>query len=327
MKRALKFLGLAVGSIVLLLGLGLAYISIKGIPSFEVKMPPETANLNVPRDSASVARGAKIASLLCGECHRDADGNMTGKIMSEVPKPFGVIASRNITQHPEIGIGNWTDGELYYFLRTGIRQDGSWAPPFMPKLSRMADTDVYAIIAWLRSDDPRLAPNTREYPPTEYNLFSKVLANTVFSPPTFPEQPILIPDSSDQVALGQYIANNMLECFACHSGDMMEVDPNDPSKSFGYYGGGIEMQNHEGEIVRSANITMDKQTGIGNWTEQQFVEAVKYGKNPRGGALQYPMTPHTALTDAEVRAIFAFLKTVPVQQHAVERYQPKITSR
>ncbi|MCC6462015.1 MAG: cytochrome c [Saprospiraceae bacterium] len=327
MRRALKILGFTVGSIVLLLGLVLAYFSIKGIPSFEVNMTPETANLKVPRDSASVARGAKIASLLCGECHRDAEGNMTGKIMSEVPKPFGVIASRNITQHPEIGIGRWTDGELYYFLRTGIRQDGSWAPPFMPKLSRMADTDVYAIIAWLRSDDPRLAPNTREYPPNKYNLLSTVLANTLFSPPAFPDQPLVIPDSSNQVALGQYIANDMLECFACHSGDMMKVDSDNPAKSFGYYGGGIEMQNHEGEIVRSANITMDKQTGIGNWTEQQFVEAVKYGKNPRGGALQYPMSPHTALSDAEVRAIFAFLKTVPVQQHAVERYQPKITSR
>lgn len=327
MKRALKILGYAAGVIVLLTGTAAAYISIKGIPTYEAKMTPEIAKLQVPRDSAMVARGAKIASILCNECHLGETGKLTGKVMSEIPKPFGTVASRNITQDPEIGIGNWTDGELYYFLRTGIRQDGSWAPPFMPKFSRVADEDMYAIIAWLRSDDPHLAPDRREYPPTEYNFLVKILSNTLFTAPPMPEQPIFIPDSTDKVALGKYLADGLFECFACHSGDMLKVDSDIPANSFGYYGGGIEMQNMEGEIVRSANITMDPETGIGTWTEQQFIEAVKYGKNPRGGSLQYPMSPRPVLTDTEVSAIYAFLKTVPVQHHPVERYQPKITSR
>ena len=197
----------------------------------------------------------------------------------------------------------------------------------MPKLSRAADSDIYAIIAWLRSGDPRLAADRREYPPNEYNFLVKVLSNTAFSAPPMPDQPIVIPDSTDKIALGEYIANNLLECFACHSGDMMKVDPNNPANSFGYYGGGIEMQNSQGEIVRTANITMEPETGIGKLREQQFIDAVKYGKNPRGGMLQEPMLPHTTLTDAEISAIYAFLKTVPVQHHAVERYETKITSR
>ena len=327
MKRALKILGYALGVIVLLAGMGAAYISIKGIPSYEAKMTPEIARLQVPRDSALVEQGAKIASILCNECHLGEGGKLTGKVMAEVPKPFGTIISRNITHDPEVGIGNWTDGELYYFLRTGIRQDGSWAPPFMPKFSRVADEDMYAIIAWLRSDDPRLTPDRREYPPTEYNFLVKVLANTMFFPPALPEKPIMIPDTTDKIALGKYLADGLYECFACHSGDMLKVDPNIPANSFGYYGGGIEMQNQEGEIVRSANITMDPETGIGGWTERQFIDAVKYGKNPRGGSLQYPMTPRPVLTDTEVSAIYAFLKTVPVLHHPIERYQPKITSR
>lgn len=327
MKRAFKLLGYAVGALVLLAGIVLAYISIKGIPAYEVKMTPELNKLQVPRDSAHVARGAKIAAMLCQECHLGPEGKLTGKVMAEVPKPFGMIASRNITQDPEIGIGNWSDGELYYFLRTGIRKNGSWAPPFMPKLSRVGEEDIYAIIAWLRSDDPRLRPDRREYPPNDYNLLVKVLCNTIFFAPELPAKPIPMPDSTDKIALGRYLADNLLECYGCHSGDMMKVDPDNPANSFGYYGGGIEMQNMDGEVVRSANITMDTETGFGKFSEQQFVEAVKYGKNPRGGALQYPMTPHTVLTDHEVRAIYAFLKTVPVVHHKVERYQPKITSR
>lgn len=327
MVRLLKILGYAVGGLVLLIGAAAAYFSIKGIPSYDVNMTPEIAALQVPQDSTYIARGAKIAAMLCQECHLGADGKMIGKVMAEVPAPFGQIASLNITRHPEIGIGSWTDGELYYFLRTGIRQDGSWAPPFMPKLARASDEDIYSIIAWLRSDDPRLAPDAREFPPNRYNLLVKVLSNTAFSAPPMPDKPIYIPDTTNLVALGRYLADGLLECYACHSGDMMKVDPNDPAKSYGYYGGGIEMRNHEGEIVRSANLTMDMETGIGKFTEQQFMDAVKYGKNPRGGMLQYPMFPHTVLTDTEVRAIHAFLKTVPVLENKVERYQPKISSR
>jgi cytochrome c1 len=66
---------------------------------------------------------------------------------------------------------------------------------------------------------------------------------------------------------------------------------------------------------------MDKETGIGNWTEQQFVDAVRFGKKPQGGMLHYPMTPHAALTETEVKAVFAYLKTVPVVHNKVDRYQ------
>ncbi len=96
-----------------------------------------------------------------------------------------------------------------------------------------------------------------------------------------------------------------------------------PEKSLGYYGGGNPMLNLQGELVPSANITMDKTTGIGNWTRQQFLEAVKFGKSPQGKPLHYPMFPHTALTDTEVNAVYAYLQTVPPLQNMVARYQPK----
>lgn len=324
MKKAMKFFGYLLGSVMLLLAAGLAYFHFKGIPDYKYEPPAHVKNLQVPRDSTRVARGAKIAAMQCMACHAGPDGKLVGKPMNDVPAVFGELHTLNITQDSVHGIGAWTDGELYYFLRTGIHNDGRWSPPFMPKYSLMADEDLYSVIAWLRSDDPRLAPDSREYPPNEFNLFVKVLANTLFDPPPFPEKPIVLPDSADKVASGKYVANAMGDCYACHSGDMLKINSLEPEKSFGYYGGGIQMRNEAGETVTSANLTMDPETGLGKWTEQQFIEAVRFGKKPNGGALSYPMMPHSMLTDEEVSAIFAYLKTVPVIKNPVQRYQASI---
>lgn len=323
MKRLFKILAYLLGGIALLIGLAAAYIQIKGAPTYAYELPADLASLQVPRDSASVARGAKIASLLCKECHKDFQtGRMTGHIMSDMPKEFGTIASYNITQDKTHGIGDWTDGELYYYLRRSIREDGHYNP-IMGGFSLMADSDIRAIIAWLRSDDPSLAPDSKEYPPNQYNFLMKFLCNTAFTPPNLPTAPISVPDSTDQVALGKYLANGLFNCYACHSEDFKTMDAKVPERSAGFYGGGNPMLNYEGETVPSANITMDKETGIGNWTQEQFREAVKHGKNPKGGPLYYPMFPHTTLTDGEVDAIWAYLQTVPPIKNAVARYKGK----
>lgn len=75
----------------------------------------------------------------------------------------------------------------------------------------------------------------------------------------------------------------------------------------------------EGKKIESRNITMDEETGIGSWTEEQFVKAVKTGVVPSGPALRNPMQPYSALTDAEVKAIYAYLKTIPKIKNKVER--------
>ncbi len=321
MKRVLKILGILIGLLALGIGGFAAYIAWKGIPTYDVNIPPEVASMQVPRDSAYVERGAKIATLLCNECHRGADGKMTGKVLPDIPEEFGTLASYNITQDKVHGIGAWTDGELYYFLRTGLRKDGTYAPPYMPKFPLMADEDIYSIIAWLHSDEPSLAADTRENPPNKPNFLVKFLANMVFKPLPLPEKTITIPDTTDQVAFGRYVADALCACFGCHSADFKTMNELVPEKSEGFYGGGNPMINMERVLVPSANITMDKETGIGNWTQQQFYDAVKFGKNPRGGPLYYPMFPHTTLSDTEVHAIWAYLQTVPPLHNAVARYQ------
>lgn len=320
MKRIFKVLGYALAVVAIGIGGAAAYFYFKGMPTAEPGVPAQYVGLKVPADSALVARGANIASIMCRECHGNPEtGRYTGKPLAELPAMFGKLASYNITHDPVHGVGGWTDGELAYFLRTGVRKDGSWAA-IMPKFTRVSDQDLYAIIAWLRSDDPMLAADPREYPPNEYNLLLKVLGNTVFGIPQYPEQPVPMPPADDRVAHGRYLANDLFGCYHCHSGDLMKV-AEVPEESFDFYGGGAVMKTPEGKDIRTANLTPDPETGIGRLTEQQFIDAVKYGKNPRGGALSAPMTPHTTLTDAEISAIFAYLKTVPAIHKPIERFK------
>lgn len=324
MKKVMKIFGYFLSGVVVLAGLFAAYIEFKGIPNYPVEIPAEVKSLKVDLDSVHIAEGKRIASMLCSACHYSTEtGKLTGSHRTDIPKEFGEIYSLNITQDKVHGIGNWTDGELYYFLRTGIRpQTGQYVPPFMPKFPHLSDDDMKSVIAWLRSPDPVVAPDAREYPPNQFNFLVKLLSNVAFGPMPLPEKPIIEPDTTDKVALGRYVANGILGCFACHSADLKTLNDLEPEKTPGFYGGGTEMLDLDGKThITAANITMDPETGIGKLTEQQFVDAVKYGKKPGGGTLHYPMAPHTALTDTEVKAIYAYLKTVPVIKNQVHRYQ------
>jgi len=72
----------------------------------------------------------------------------------------------------------------------------------------------------------------------------------------------------------------------------------------------------------SANITSDKETGIGNWTEEQFFRCLREGKyhGLADGRMLLPPMPWPDFknyTDEELRAIFAYLKSIPAVKNAV----------
>src|SRR3954471_16041539 len=151
MKRALRGIGYVVAGVLVLVGGFIAYCAIDGIPHF--KQPVVDVHVEVTPER--VARGKKLASLLCAECHKNpTTGKLTGKLMEDAPREFGEIHSRNITGSKEHGIGAWSDGEIVALLRTGIARDGRYTPPWMSKLPHMADEDLHSIVAFLRSDDP-----------------------------------------------------------------------------------------------------------------------------------------------------------------------------
>ena len=118
MRKLLKYGLIVLGLAVVLIGGFAAFIAIRGIPSYTA----EKIDLKVAVTPERIAKGQKLASMLCSSCHFDGNtGKFTGRRMDEAPQ-FGEIYSKNITKHPDHGIGKWTDGELAYLLRTGLKR-------------------------------------------------------------------------------------------------------------------------------------------------------------------------------------------------------------
>jgi mono/diheme cytochrome c family protein len=78
------------------------------------------------------------------------------------------------------------------------------------------------------------------------------------------------------------------------------------------FAGGVKFTTAFGTIY-STNITPDPETGIGRWTEEQFRRAMREGIRPNGEHLYpaFPFTAFTKLTDADVSAMFAYLRSLP----------------
>ena len=79
------------------------------------------------------------------------------------------------------------------------------------------------------------------------------------------------------------------------------------------------MPDMNGRIVKTANITPDPETGIGKWSEDEFVRLLRFGVRPDRSVIVYPMVPYPELSDEEARAIHAYLRTVPPIKNAVPR--------
>src|SRR5262249_2619373 len=154
-------------------------------------------------------------------------------------------------------------GELAVLLRTGLRRDGQYVPPWMVKLPYVSDEDLSSIIAFLRSDDPWVADDPTPSRDGQPTWLRKFLTPVPFKAFDWPTGPIAPPNTADKVAYGRYLADNLLGCFTCHSGDFKKMDDHHPEKSLDYYGGGNEMPDINGRIVSTPNITPDEETGIG----------------------------------------------------------------
>lgn len=315
MKKAFKISVYILGAAALLLGAVAAYVQFAPAPSYgEQKIPEVTVEVTPAR----VAEGARIASMLCNDCHMGNDGRLSGKFMSDAPPAFGRFYSANITQHPETGIGKWTDAELYYFLRTGLRQDGTFAA-IMPQFPKASDEELFSIIAFLRSGDRKVQPSDHTPPVSEPAFLGNLLMKFILKPSAYPESPVPLPDTLNQLAWGRHLANDLYSCYDCHSASFTTNDRLIPENSKGFYGGGNEMLDMDGNPIYSANLTPDPESGIGRYSEQDFIQALKYGQRPDGSPIQYPMRPHSALTDEEVKAIFAYLRSIPPVSNTVAR--------
>lgn len=308
MKKLLKYLGIAIGGIALLAALVGLYIYKSDFPEYPVSVP----TVKIESTPERVQRGHKLAMMLCVECHQNAETKqITGRLMYDLPAEFGVAYTKNITQHPTKGIGSWTDGELLYMLRTGVHPKTSHIVPlYMIRLPGMADEDIASIIAWLRSSDPLVQPLAVDNRVSEPSFLTKFLMRAVVKPFPFPSEKIPLPDSTDKIALGKYLVRN-LGCNDCHAADVTKVNPMEIEKTAGFLGGGSNWTDVNRKVLYSSNITFDKETGIGSWSEADFRKAMHEGIRPDGSTFRYPMERKPLLTEHEINAMYAYLQTVP----------------
>ena len=297
------------------------FIEIDAIPKYSVE---KTEFPQVTPDSASVALGAKIAAVQCVICHTGSDGKLSGRLLTEVPPNFGEIHSANITQSKEHGIGNWTDAEIVYFLRTGVKpKTGQYVPIYMPKFPHMSDSDIRCVLAFLHSDMPVVQASEVATVPCKPSFLTKFLSHVAFKKIPYPSAVIQEPDTTNLVAFGKYLVTGRYDCYACHAADFKTVNMAEPEKSPGYFGGGNTLITPGGHKIFSANITSDEETGIGTWTEEDFANVMRNMKNKDGHIIRQPMIPMNGLTDLEVKSIFQYLLTVPKIKNKVDRQWDK----
>ena len=106
---------------------------------------------------------------------------------------------------------------------------------------------------------------------------------------------------------GRYLAEGPVACANCHTprGPDMAMLPERA------YSGGFKIVD-PGFEVYTANITPDKDTGIGSWTDAQIITAIREGKT-REGKINFPPMPvptYNNMSDGDVKAIVAYLHTV-----------------
>ena len=125
--------------------------------------------------------------------------------------------------------------------------------------------------------------------------------------------------AQDQDALvrrGQYLVNGPMACSNCH-GTRAEDFSIVPGKEFA---GGFHLVDPAFDAY-SANITPDEETGIGKWTDEQIMTAIRRGIDPQGKIIFPPMPVPTYnnLSDDDVKAVVAYLRTIaPVHNEVPE---------
>ena len=117
----------------------------------------------------------------------------------------------------------------------------------------------------------------------------------------------------ERLTRGKYLVNGIGECFACHG----PSDPNLPGwpPLRGKEGSGYADYTPSGEPRQVApNITSDRITGAGNWTDDMLARAVREGVGHDGHLLDPTVMPYEsyrAMSDEDLASIIVYLRSIP----------------
>ena len=281
------------------------------------RKPTTAANrFSFARTTARLERGRYIVEgpAHCFQCHSEVDWKNPGAQPKAGKKAGGTIfvedgmqwlVAPNISPDVETGAGSWTDEQFARAIREGIGHDGRRLFPMMPYMNfrSMSDEDLASVVVYVRSIDP------------VRNVLPKTALPEVVKGSLPPYQPITAPvagpDMSDQVARGKYLVT-LGNCMMCHT--PMKQGRHIEQLAFG---GGLKFTGPWG-VVSSANITPDA-SGISYYDEALFVKTLRTGQvGARKLSSIMPWGYFRNMTDDDLKAIFAYLRTVTPVQHRVD---------
>ena len=254
----------------------------------------------------------------CFGCHSEHDWKShgapvptgmegAGEVMP-IPDLPGRVVAPNLTSDRETGLGAWTDDEIARAIREGVDRNGRTLFPMMPygAFRRMSDEDLASIVVFLRS----LPPVRRQLPATEIIFPVRYLIRSAPEPLTETVSSDAA-TNTDPVKRGAYLTN-LAGCGDCHTPSVrgQEVE------GMAFAGGGI-FTGPWGTLA-SANLTPDD-SGIKYYDEALFLQAMHTGY-VRARELK-PIMPYWEfgkMNDDDLKAIFAYLRTVKPVKHRVD---------
>jgi len=245
----------------------------------------------IPTDSASLARGRRLASTIgkCTDCHGD---NLAGQQLAM--GPMGTFMPLNLTSGKG-GVAPMSDADWVRAIRHGVAPDGR-SLIFMPSMvyHEFSAADLGAVIAYVKS----VPPVDNELPRSTLGPIGRIL--TLKAPDRMipasgidHSAPLLAEIPEGPTAdYGGYLAR-VSGCVYCHGTNLK---------------GGIK----EGPPGTPASADLTPSGPLGHWSEEDFRNALRTGVRPDGSSIN-PFMPWRLtrdMTDEEITAVWLYLKSL-----------------
>jgi cytochrome c5 len=285
-------------------------------------IPYPTPNYGAGAHKQLVERGEYLAKMGdCIACHTDTTHKNSSSFAGgyPIPTPFGTFYSPNITSDKETGIGKWNDDQFVRAMQHGVSPKGENYFPVFPYTSftRVTRDDLLAIKAYLMSIPPVKKARMKDetYFPFSWRFLQYGWKILFF----YPYQGVYRYDAAKSAEWnrGAYIVQGLGHCGECHTprnifGAMKHTYELTGAFVEGYYAPDITAHGLEG-------VSIDAVTDV-------FIHNNKY-KNAgkaQGPMLEVNLDSLRYLTEADLKAIVVYLKTVKSREPSAPKSTGKI---
>ena len=317
-----KIIFAALGIVVL--GVGFFFFRFTVLLPRDIPIP----DISLPTSTDEIERGRYLAThvAVCMDCHSTRNwsyfaGPIIPRTLGKGGEVFdrksglpGLVISKNITPY---SLGDWSDGELFRAITGGLQKDGDALFPLMPydAYRTMDKRDVLAIMAYLRTIDPI----ENDVPDHELDFPLNLIVNSI---PL--EAELITVNRENAVEYGEYLST-IAGCIWCHT-PLNRTQQVIPEQSLA---GGHEFFMGE-YVVRAPNISPDKETGLGNWSRDDFIARFRQYQGPSGRTIPLgeggfnslmSWTMYAGMTDEDLGAIYAYLMQSEPRSNRVTVYE------